>query len=64
LPTSVYQTLEAAFKFAMEQQSVIALLQSVEQKSLYTDGKTFRAFAERSVKEQKEVLTKYGFAKK
>ena len=64
LPTSVYQTLEAAFKFAMEQQSVIALLQSVEQKSLYTDGKTFRAFAERSVKEQKEVLTKHGFAKK
>lgn len=33
LPTSVFQTLESAFKFAMEQPSVIAMLQSVEQKS-------------------------------
>jgi tripartite-type tricarboxylate transporter receptor subunit TctC len=64
LDPQVASTLEAAFKFAMEQPSVISLLQSVEQKPLYTDGKSFRAFAEKSVKEQKEVLTKYGFAKK
>jgi tripartite-type tricarboxylate transporter receptor subunit TctC len=64
LDPQVAATLEAAFKFAMEQPSVISLLQGVEQKSLYTDAKSFRAFAEKSVKEQKEVLTKYGFAKK
>jgi tripartite-type tricarboxylate transporter receptor subunit TctC len=64
LDPQVASTLEAAFKFAMEQPSVISLLQGVEQKPLYTDAKSFRAFAEKSVKEQKEVLTKYGFAKK
>ena len=64
LDPQVAATLEAAFKFAMEQPSVVSLLQGVEQKPLYTDGKSFRAFAEKSVKEQKEVLTKYGFAKK
>ena len=64
LDPQVAATLEAAFKFAMEQPSVISLLQGVEQKPLYTDAKSFRAFAEKSVKEQKEVLTKYGFAKK
>ena len=64
LDPQVALTLEAAFKFAMEQPSVIAMLQGVEQKPLVTDAKTFKAFAERSVKEQKEVLTKYGFAKK
>lgn len=64
LDPQVTLTLEAAFKFAMEQPSVIAMLQGVEQKPLFTDAKTFKAFAERSVKEQKEVLTKYGFAKK
>ena len=64
LDPQVASTLEAAFKFAMEQPSVISLLQGVEQKPLYIDAKSFRAFAEKSVKEQKEVLTKYGFAKK
>lgn len=64
LDPQVASTLEAAFKFAMEQPSVIAMLQGVEQKPLFADAKTFKAFAERSVKEQKEVLTKYGFAKK
>jgi tripartite-type tricarboxylate transporter receptor subunit TctC len=64
LDPQVALTLEAAFKFAMEQPSVIAMLQGVEQKPLFADAKTFKAFAERSVKEQKEVLTKYGFAKK
>lgn len=64
LDSQVASTLEAAFKFAMEQPSVIAMLQGVEQKPLFVDAKTFKAFAERSVKEQKEVLTKYGFAKK
>ena len=64
LDPQVASTLEAAFKFAMEQPSLVSLLQGVEQKPLYTDAKSFRAFAEKSVKEQKEVLTKYGFAKK
>ncbi len=64
LDPQVTLTLEAAFKFAMEQPSVISMLQGVEQKPLFADAKTFKAFAERSVKEQKEVLTKYGFAKK
>jgi tripartite-type tricarboxylate transporter receptor subunit TctC len=64
LDPHVALTLEAAFKFAMEQPSVMAMLQGVEQKPLFADAKTFKAFAERSVKEQKEVLTKYGFAKK
>jgi tripartite-type tricarboxylate transporter receptor subunit TctC len=64
LEPQVASTLEAAFKFAMEQPSVIAMLQGVEQKPLFADAKAFKAFAERSVKEQKEVLTKYGFAKK
>ena len=64
LDPQVALTLEPAFKFAMEQPSVIAMLQGVEQKPLFADAKSFKAFAERSVKEQKEVLTKYGFAKK
>jgi tripartite-type tricarboxylate transporter receptor subunit TctC len=63
LDPQVAASLEAAFKFAMEQPSVINLLRGVEQKPLFTDAKTFKAFAEKSVKEQKEVLTKYGFAK-
>lgn len=64
LDPQVASSLESAFKFAMEQPSVVSLLQGVEQKPLYTDAKAFRAFAEKSVKEQKEILTKYGFAKK
>jgi len=63
LDPQVASTLEAAFKLAMEQPSVIVMLQGVEQKPLFADAKTFKAFAERTVKEQKEVLTKYGFAK-
>lgn len=63
LDPQVAASLEAAFKFAMEQPSVINLLRGVEQKPLFTDAKAFKAFAEKSVKEQKEVLTKYGFAK-
>jgi tripartite-type tricarboxylate transporter receptor subunit TctC len=64
LDPRVASTLELAFKFAMEQPALIAQLALLEQKPLYTDGNGFRRFAEQSVKEQREVLTKYGFAKK
>jgi tripartite-type tricarboxylate transporter receptor subunit TctC len=64
LDPTVSHALETAFRFAMEQPSVNAMLASLEQKSLYTDGAGFRLFAERSVKEQTELLTRYGFARK
>ena len=64
LEPAVAGVLEAAFKFAMEQPSVNAMLASVEQKAMYTDGAGFKRFAERSVREQTELLTRYGFARK
>ena len=48
----------------MEQPALIAQLAMLEQKPLFTTGAGFRRFAEQSVREQREVLTKYGFAKK
>jgi tripartite-type tricarboxylate transporter receptor subunit TctC len=63
LPPAVATTLEAAFRHAMQQPELIATLAGLEQKPLYTDGATFRKFAERSVQEQRVLLTKYGFAK-
>jgi tripartite-type tricarboxylate transporter receptor subunit TctC len=64
LPAAAASTLEAAFRYAMEQPALIAALANLEQKPLYTDGATFKKFAERSVQEQRTLLTKYGFAKK
>jgi tripartite-type tricarboxylate transporter receptor subunit TctC len=64
LDPRVVATLEGAFKFAMEQPALITTLAALEQKPLYTDGAGFRRFAEQSVKEQRELLTEYGFAKK
>jgi tripartite-type tricarboxylate transporter receptor subunit TctC len=64
LEPRIAATLEDAFKFAMEQPALIAQLATLEQKPLFTTGAGFRRFAEQSVKEQRDLLTRYGFAKK
>jgi tripartite-type tricarboxylate transporter receptor subunit TctC len=64
LSPAVVKTLQDAFKFALEQPSVIALLDKSDQQPRYMSTEDYRRWVAQSAVEQRELLTRYGFAKK
>lgn len=64
LPPAVVRTLHDAFKFALEQPAVIALLDRSDQNPRYMSTDDYRRWVAQSAVEQRELLTRYGFAKR
>ncbi|WP_077002811.1 tripartite tricarboxylate transporter substrate binding protein [Variovorax sp. KK3] len=64
LPAHVVKTLHDAFKFALEQPAVIALLERSDQLPRYMATDDYRRWVAQSAVEQRDLLTRYGFAKK
>lgn len=60
----VVQRLQDAFRFASEQASFTHLLEQGALRSWYMPSAEFTRFAERAEREQRSLMTKYGFAKK
>lgn len=64
MPPDVVRTLHDAFKFALEQPALIALLDRSDQLPRYMSTDDYRRWVAQSAVEQRELLTRYGFAKK
>jgi len=64
MPPAVVKALHDAFKFALEQPSMVALLDRSDQRARYMPTNDYRQFVAQSNVEQRELLTRYGFAKK
>jgi len=60
----VVQTLHDAYKFALDQPSFLRVLEQGSLRPRYMGPKEFQQYAERAAVEQKQLMTKYGFAKK
>lgn len=56
--------LQDAFRFATEQTSFLNVLEQGSLRPWYMSAPQFREFAERAEREQKALMSKYGFAKK
>jgi len=63
-PPEIVRTLQDAFKFALDQAAMRALLERSDQAPRYMDSAEFTQFVARSTVEQRALLTKYGMAKK
>ncbi|GAA4356660.1 hypothetical protein GCM10023165_49910 [Variovorax defluvii] len=64
MPASVVQSLQDAFQFASEQASFRNVLEQGALRPWYMPANRFRDFAERAEREQRELMSRYGFAKK
>ena len=64
LPPQIVQTLHDAFKFAIEQPSMTALFERTDSNARYMSTADLNRYVVRSEVEQRELLTRYGFAKK
>jgi tripartite-type tricarboxylate transporter receptor subunit TctC len=64
LPDPVVKTLHDAFKFAIEQPSMVALFEKLDQSPRYMGTADLNRYVPRSEVEQRGLLTQYGFAKK
>ena len=64
LSSDIVRTLQDAFKFSLESPAMLALLDRSDQRPRYMDTAEFTRFVGRSAIEQRELLTKYGMAKK
>jgi tripartite-type tricarboxylate transporter receptor subunit TctC len=64
MPAQIVQTLQDAFRFATEQASFVQLLENGALRPWYMPADEFQKFAERAEREQRVLLSKYGFAKK
>jgi tripartite-type tricarboxylate transporter receptor subunit TctC len=64
IPPSTVKALHDAFKFALEQPAMVALLDRSDQRARYMSTEDYRHFVAQSNVEQRELLTRYGFAKK
>lgn len=64
MPPDVVKAIHDAFKFALEQPAVIAALDKADQMTRYMSTDDYRKWVARSNFEQRELLTRYGFAKK
>ena len=62
LPAAVAKTLHDAFKFAIEQPSVIELLAQSDQRVRYMSAEALTEFVAKSSIEQRELLQRYGLA--
>jgi tripartite-type tricarboxylate transporter receptor subunit TctC len=60
----VVRQLQDAFKFAMQQPSVVTMLDQADQQPRYAGSAEFTKFAEHAVVYQRQLLGKYGFAAK
>lgn len=60
----IVKTLHDAFKFALEQPSMMALMDKADQRARYMSTEEYRQFVVQSNIDQRELLTRYGFAKK
>lgn len=63
-PPAIVKMLQDAFKFALAQPAMLAMLDKSDQAPRYMDSAEFTSFVARSAVEQRELLTKYGMAKK
>lgn len=64
LSPQVVKTLHDAFKFALEQPSVIKILDMSDQRTRYMGTEEFKKWVKKSEVEQRELLTRYGMAGK
>jgi len=64
MPEAIVQTLQEAFRFASEQPSFVQMLERGALRPWYMDASEFHRFAERAEREQRALLSKYGYAKK
>lgn len=64
MPPAVVGALHEAFKFALEQPSMVTLLDKSDQRARYMPTDEYRQFVAQSNVEQRDLLTRYGFAKK
>jgi tripartite-type tricarboxylate transporter receptor subunit TctC len=64
MPAPVVASIHDAFKFALEQPAMTALLQRSDQHARYMGTAEFTAFVARSNVEQREMLTRFGMADK
>lgn len=64
MPPEVVKTIHDAFKFALEQPAVMAALDKADQRPRYMPTDEYRKWVAQSNVEQRELLTRYGFAKK
>ncbi|WP_077002809.1 tripartite tricarboxylate transporter substrate binding protein [Variovorax sp. KK3] len=64
MPAPMVAQLQDAFKFASEQPSFLNVLEQGALRPWYMPAARFRDFAERAEREQKALMSKYGFAKK
>ncbi|VTU13185.1 Argininosuccinate lyase [Variovorax sp. SRS16] len=64
MPPEVVASIHDAFKFALEQPAMTALLQRADQHARYMGTAEFTAFVARSNVEQRELLTRFGMANK
>lgn len=61
---AIVKTLHDAFKFALEQPAMVALMDKSDQRARYMATEEYRQWVAQSNVEQRELLTRYGFAKK
>ena len=64
LPPAIVETVQEAFRKSLDTPEVKAALLRAGQGTRYKDARTFTQFAEVSAVEQRELLTRYGFARK
>jgi tripartite-type tricarboxylate transporter receptor subunit TctC len=64
MPPEVVAKIHDAFKFALEQPAMTALLERSDQHARYMGTAEFTAFVARSNVEQRELLTRFGMADK
>lgn len=64
MPPQIVQMLHDAFKFAIEQPSMVQLFDRTDSRARYMSTADLNRYVIRSEVEQRELLTRYGFAKK
>ena len=64
LPPAIVRVLHDAFKAALESPAMTALLERSDQRARYMGTAEFEQFVRRSAVEQREIITRFGMAKK
>lgn len=64
MPAEAVKAIHDAFKYALEQPAVIAALDRADQRPRYMATDDYRKWVAQSVIDQRDLLTRYGFAKK
>lgn len=64
MPPHVVQILQDAFKYAIEQPSMVQLFERTNSRARYMSSQELNRFVVKSEGDQRELLTRYGFARK